>query len=305
MILDIVPIVEKMAPRLLHGAEASVACVSTTRPKYLVFRHGRDAFPVCVVERGESRRLTRTEHVLSTLSAALPGTVPAVISSGTASDGGFVLIQEGLPGVPWFRVADHMASESDWRRLLARSIDTLNALHAAIRAVPSWNGSVDLAVELARQATRATQNGVSLSATLWRRVREATEAKHRPLESWWQHGDFSLNNLLVDDAGLGIIDFDEFGRTMMPLHDAFGLALSFVLSQPRASVLSRSALISECITRSADGTQIDPALRPGLLLHHLLVRINDCHGSTRRAPLRRTLLDWAEQLSETPKGFLP
>jgi len=304
MILDILPLVREMAPGLLDAAGGSVACVSTTRPKYLVFRHGADAFPVCVVERGESRRLTRTEHVLSTLSAAIPGTVPTVISCGPSRDSGYVLIQEGLPGVPWFRVADRMSHASDWRRLLDRSLDTLNALHGAVRALPSWNGTVDLAIELARQATRATQNGVALSATIWRRVREATEAKHAPLQSWWQHGDFSLNNLLVGDARLGIIDFDEFGRTMMPLHDAFGLALSFVLSQPRASIPSRSALIAECAARSAAAGQIDPALRPALLLHHLLVRINDCHGSARRAPLRRTLLEWAEHLSEAPGEFL-
>jgi hypothetical protein len=43
---------------------------------------------------------------------------------------------------------------------------------------------------------------------------------------------------------------------------------------------------------------------PALLLHHLLWRVNQCHGLPRRAPLRETLLAWIDQLAVAPQTFL-
>jgi len=110
MMLDIEPLVREVAPGLLSRRRASVACIATTRRKYLVFDGGMPAQPRCVVEYGDAERLLRTAHVLRTLSARLPGVVPAVVSCGPREDGSYVLIQEGLGGVPWFRVADTYGS---------------------------------------------------------------------------------------------------------------------------------------------------------------------------------------------------
>jgi len=113
MMLDIEPLVREVAPGLLSRRRASVACIATTRRKYLVFDGGMPAQPRCVVEYGDADRLLRTAHVLRTLSARLPGVVPAVVSCGPREDGSYVLIQEGLGGVPWFRVADTMKSATE------------------------------------------------------------------------------------------------------------------------------------------------------------------------------------------------
>jgi hypothetical protein len=43
---------------------------------------------------------------------------------------------------------------------------------------------------------------------------------------------------------------------------------------------------------------------PGLLMHYLLWRINQCHGLERRAVLCRILLGWVEELASAPETFL-
>src|SRR5205085_11866953 len=109
---------------------------------------------------------------------------------------------------------------------------------------------------------------------------------HGPFRGCWQHGDFSLNNLLVAPESMAIIDFEEFGRTLVPLHDAFGLALSVVLSQEERCPLSLSECITECLQLAcADEGAEDQT--SGLLMHHLLWRINESIGSPRRDTLRR------------------
>jgi hypothetical protein len=39
-------------------------------------------------------------------------------------------------------------------------------------------------------------------------------------------------------------------------------------------------------------------------MHHLLWRINQCHGLERRGALRHILLGWADELAAAPKRFL-
>jgi hypothetical protein len=39
-------------------------------------------------------------------------------------------------------------------------------------------------------------------------------------------------------------------------------------------------------------------------MHHLLWRINQCHGLERRAALRQILVGWAGDLAAAPQHFL-
>jgi hypothetical protein len=177
-------------------------------------------------------------------------------------------------------------------------------LHAATRHVEAWTGYLHVGAELDRQAALCERNGGTLSARVLDRVREwsasvdVTSARH----GCWQHGDFSLNNLLVGSDSLAIIDFDEFGGTLVPLHDAFGLALSVRLSQADCP-LSPQECISLGVTPARFDEGVTVADLPPLLMHHLLWRINQCHGLERRAALRGTLLEWVDQLVDAPQMF--
>ena len=306
MILDVAPLVERLVPGLLRHARPSVACVCTTRPKYLVF-DGDASQPVCVVEFGREARLTQIDRILSALQSRMPsGAVPRSLCCTHWQHGVFVHIQEGLPGVPWFRLADGLATPGAWESLLARSLSVMLRLHAATREVPEWTGTTDAGTELARQVELCRRNGTTLGNTVLRRVgewRHELDGAGR-IRAWWQHGDFSLNNLLVSNDSMAVIDFDEFGGTLVPLHDAFGLALSMSLSQDGRCPLSAAQCLNACVGRSLTDAALATEHLPGLLMHHLLWRINQCHGVARRAPLRDALLGLARQLADTPGVFL-
>ena len=118
--LDVIPAVHRLVPGLLTHAHPSVACVYTTRPKYLVFDGSSDQ-PACVVEFGDMQRLTQVQNVLDTLSPRLPGTVPASLGCAAWQGGGAIHVQQGLPGTPWFRVSDGIRTADDWKALVGRA----------------------------------------------------------------------------------------------------------------------------------------------------------------------------------------
>jgi len=304
MMLEVVPAVRRLLPELLTGARPTVACVCTTRPKYLVF-DGDPTQPACIVEFGDSARLLRTERILSELAVRLPRRVAAPLACAAWRDGTYVHVQEGLHGVPWFRLGDQIASDAAWRSLLDGAVQTMIALHAATRDVPAWSGAVGAGAALRYEAAASERLGFALAPDVGARVREwsATLDDAGPHPAIWQHGDFSLNNVLVDGTSIAIIDFDEFGGTLVPLHDAFGLALSVGLSQADCPLS-----LAECIRLAVAPAMVDEAVTaaqlPGLLMHHLLWRLNQSHGLDRRAALARTLLAWAHEFARYPRQFM-
>ncbi|HKB12337.1 MAG TPA: phosphotransferase [Vicinamibacterales bacterium] len=305
MMLDLVSVVRDLVPGLLTGANPSVASVCTTRPKYLVF--DRDpSRPACVVEFGDAGRLMRIDCILRALRVRMPSGIPESLCCREWRNGTYVLVQEGLAGAPWFRIAEGMASQAQWRRLLDRSVDAMRRLHVATRRLDAWTGRVDVAEEIERQLALCRDRGIAIGSAALARAGEwgRDAAAAGPLATCWQHGDFSLNNLLVASDSVAIIDFEEFGGTSMPLHDAFGLALSVTLSQGGECTLPQQECIRACVSTAAADEAIEPECIPALLLHHLLWRVNQCHGLPRRAPLARTLLAWIDQLAGAPRSFL-
>jgi hypothetical protein len=216
-----------------------------------------------------------------------------------------VLSQEGRAGVPWFRVSDGLVSAADWRLLLGRAVQVMLGLRSATRATPAWTGTIDVGAELERQAALCEANGMTLSEPVRARVSDWARriAGDGPVQTAWQHGDFSLNNLLVTNDSIAIIDFDEFGETLVPLHDAFGLALSVRLSQAGCPLS-----LPECIRLAVAPAMIDEAVTaaqlPALLMHHLLWRLNQCVGLERRASLARTMLAWTDEFARDPRQFM-
>jgi len=304
MMLEIVPLVRHLLPGLLQSGRPTVACIRTTRPKYLVFDSDVTR-PACVVDFGPADRLLRVNQLLSELHHRVAGGVPRSLCCSPWQDKMYVHIQEGLPGVPWFRVSDGLTTDAAWWRLLGRAVTAMLRLHTAVSEVPAWTGCVNVQAELAQQVRLLELRHISLSALARRRVEEWGEvfASSDSRPGIWQHGDFSLNNLLVATESLAVIDFDEFGSTLMPLHDAFGLALSLPLSQEERCPLSRIDCVRACVEQNLTDGTIAVEHLPGLLMHHLLLRINQCHGLERRAALRRILLDWVENLVCTPETF--
>ena len=169
--LAAVPAVRQLLPGLLRNERPSVACVYTTRPKYLVF-DGSSEQPACVVEFGETERLAAVQKVLAELSPRLPQTVPATLRCAHWREGTSVHVQQGLPGTPWFRLSDQVTAREEWISLLERASAVLASFHAAVGEVPAWVGLVYPGMELRRQAMLGRFRGVSLSEVVLQRIEQ-------------------------------------------------------------------------------------------------------------------------------------
>ena len=305
MLVDVIPIVKQLVPGLLTHRRPSVACVRTTHPKYLVF-DADSTRPACVVEFGNADRLRRLDAILSALHQRCPGTVPRPLACAPWGAGTAVHIQEGLPGLPWFRLADTLPTSVAWQSLLDRAVTVMRRLHAAMTGVPAWVGTVNVGEALAEQVGLCRANGSPLAP---RFLRQAEECGNRlnglaPVPTVWQHGDFSLNNLMVSPNSMAVIDFDEFGLTRMPLHDAFGLAFSFQLSQDGRCPISLGDCLERCIGAPEVFGRFDDGAVRALLLHHLLWRITQSQGHPTRARLRTRLIALAERVAAAPGNGL-
>jgi hypothetical protein len=307
VILEIPALVAELLPGLLQKGPVSVACVRTTRAKFLVF-DSDSARPACVVQFGPGDELRRLHHILSRLHGKLPDAVPESLVCRPWRGSDCVHVQAGAAGTPWFRLQDRVGTQREWDRLRERVCELLSRFHAAVREFPEWSCPVRPAKELRRQAAICRERGVDFS----RRAGEWVDACAESLEELGevnglaQHGDFCLNNLLVSESGLALIDFDEFARTFVPLHDEMGLALSFQHLAPRGGQLlppseDLAAVLRKC---RPDNRDLVTSL-PGLLLHHLLWRINQTHDWPTRAGVRRSLVAMVEECASAQEDTFP
>jgi hypothetical protein len=302
MLLEVPGLVRELVPEARAIESMSVACVHTTCPKYLVFE-ADDSRPAFVVQFGPKDQLERTHRTLARVHACVGDIVPQPLVCAPAGMDEYVQIQTGLPGLPWFRVADRCRSRADWLDLLHRGLDALGRLRAAIAAVPEWTGTVHPGHELRKLVLRSRElhdAALASAAAPW----IAALDRMGSMPAAYCHGDFSVNNLLIGDSGIGIIDFDEFGETMMPLHDEIGLALSFPLSQHGVCPLTIRECLQLCLAPAAARSAFDTDAVHGLLLHHLLWRIERCRNCPARDGLRRTLARYLRELLVTPGGLI-
>jgi hypothetical protein len=204
-----------------------------------------------------------------------------------------VHVQAGLPGVPWFRLQQNVRDLSAWLSLRTRALATLRRLQETVAGNPAWCMAVEPGVELRRQFGIAHDCGHALAETIAARVeRSAMSLDALGFRTWpWQHGDYCFNNLLVSDDRLGLIDFEEFGGTSMPLHDEFSLAFSSQDFMGRlASAPSLQEQLAACIGERLARNALPGQCVEGLLFHHLLWRLNQCTSRPRRAAIALRLL---------------
>jgi phosphotransferase family enzyme len=307
LILAIPDLISRLVPHLFRGSSVSVACVRTTRPTFLVF--GADELrPACIIQFGPKQEMERAHNILGRLHGLLPGMVAEPLVCQPWRERTYVSVQAGLPGIPWFRLANKFRSAGAWAELRGRAVAVLRRLHAAVREVPEWSARVNLAKELRGQVTLCAERGQKFSSRAQDGILYWSESLETltDLPYFWQHGDFCLNNLLVSSDQLAVIDLEEFGRTSVPLHDEFGLALSVnALAREAGLGVPLVEDLRACHGASVLKNALGPEHLPGLFLHHLLWRINQCHRWPTRARIRTALVALVEQFAANPRSFIP
>lgn len=284
-----------------------VAFLKTTEPTFLVFaRH--QAHPLFVVKVGEADTLERRLAVSSRLYELLPDAIARPFGMFRLAGAHALLIQTGLPGIPWFRLADHLRGADDWRRLAARCRAQLAAFHAAVANEPRWVVAGQRHDAALRALTAELHNVVApLGPRVAAMLEEAAGvlATAEPAPVVWQHGDFVLNNLLVDDDRLGVLDLDDFGKWRAPFVDAFALACSISL-QARAHVAWPHLAddLAACAAVERGGGVYTPRQRTAFFAYFLLSAIADTLQRPTRATIRLSYLGYLRDLAEDGPRYL-
>jgi hypothetical protein len=272
---------------------------------YLAFSEDQ-SFPLCIAQFGSEKELCGVHGLLHDLHAALPDIVPRSLACTRWRKDLWVHVQSGLPGVPWFSLSRRIRTLDGWLDLRRRALATLRQFQAAVRIDSTWNSTISPANELLQQLEICRRNGHVLSTCV---VGRATECAGQ-LEALgccpfpWQHGDYCFNNLLVAPDRLGLIDFEEFGSTAVPLQDELSLAFSadgYMRGLPGSPPLR--AQITTCV-EACDSTPTSAPSLEGLLFHHLLWRLNQCAARPRRSAMADALERHLCSLAADPGGYL-
>lgn len=301
---EIESLIRRISDKALTEERISIACISTTNPVYLTFT-GQSDTP-CFVVRPTITESSKANHELSLrLHWANSKLVPEILGlyeqNGTAYS-----VQRGASGSPWFQLSRSVTTQEDWETLRKRAMETLRQFHEGVASVPEWKTRTYLgdALRLAYQGFLGTDNEPAYPLTVFVDSMADELDKLGAWDGIWQHGDFSLNNLLFDKSKVSVIDLEDFGITVMPLYDEFTLALSLNTMAPSKINSSFSIELTACTEAMKYRHSFSQKTVQALFLLHLLLRLGTWSSAEKRQPYRQKLLHVLEQFTNQPDAFI-
>ena len=284
-------------------SDISVLCISTTNPVYLVFSKNEET-PKLVIRDAEPQSV-RYAHEISEKLFSKVGTLisePIGIIEYANKE---YSIQKGLKGTPWFQLTNNITSKDEWERLSNRALSILNQLHDGIFSTEQWKKTCRPGDELRQCYSNCIKSGTNLSQEVKTLVEDCSKELDNlgEVSSFHQHGDFCLNNLIVDNDLVHVIDFEDFGMTSMPLHDEISLALSLYSQAPQIVETSLKNEIISCTKGSLTRFGISGEFIPGFFLYHLLLRLGDWSQGGRRDQYREWLFSVLGDFTNQPELY--
>jgi aminoglycoside phosphotransferase len=292
---------------LLDGQSAvhSIACISTSRPIYLVFDQESD-YPIYVIRKLDEISGLNSQKIHGRLYRLAGNLVPEPI--GVYEHAGEIYdIQRGVRGAPWFQLKSKVRTEEASIYLGNRMWATLRNFQTTI-CPANANEARNLKPheELHKAYSAYRDNGNTPSANLAKIVDEAfNDLSSEPdTPAVPQHGDFCLNNLIIDTDHITVIDFEDFSITNMPLYDHFTLALSLPScgDEPvnAANVFNLSAIVD-----AGQSLGIPEKVIRWHFLHHLLLRLGPWSTGEKRkiyrAWLKKVLICFLAKQEKEPR----
>ncbi|RBW49724.1 aminoglycoside phosphotransferase family protein [Marinobacter sp. F3R11] len=270
-------------------ADCSIACISTSRPIYLAFDQKSD-YPMYVVRKIDGAPALKSHNIHTQIYKHAGILVPQPLGLYTYA-GEEYDIQHGVRGLPWFQLKSRLRSEEERTQLESRIWETLKSFQAAISQTEINKSSNLKPHEELRNAYEGYQKAgenlnSSFQAIVEKAIIELSQEPGSPAVP--QHGDFCLNNLIIDSDHITVIDFEDFGITSMPLYDHFTLALSLP-SSPTDPVNSADIFTTPPIIAAGQVFGISKDVVCWHFLHHLLLRLGPWSTGEKRKPYRAWL----------------
>ncbi|WP_298447396.1 aminoglycoside phosphotransferase family protein [uncultured Marinobacter sp.] len=279
----------------IHLTDHSVACISTTRPIYLVFGDSSD-YPIYVIRELNDEQDLYTHQVHNHLYQLVGNQVPKIVGI-YEYEGGKYSVQRGVKGLPWFQIKSKFRTEEARIRLENRLWNSLNEFHNALATSTSFtslSANETKKLQPHKELLHAYEEYKSVECSendaLDKLVKFAVKdlLEMPTCMGIPQHGDFCLNNLIIDTAHVTVIDFEDFAITTMPMYDHFTLALSLP-SCPEDPSVAVNILNGSKIICGAKKIGIDSDCIRWHFLHHILLRLGPWSAGPKRAVHRAWL----------------
>ncbi len=299
--IQIEALVRKSLPELCGDHVLSFVCLSTSNPVYLVFFE-KSYSPELVVRFSRSEDICHAHKITEQLYKILGDLIPEPLALIKSNDQN-ISIQKGVQGTPWFQLAEKYCLIDQRQIIHVRAIAALNQFQRAVALSPGWVKVIRPYDELRQSYRQCVAAGTILpvgTEILVERFCQSLEELGE-ISSFPQHGDFCLNNLIIGDTKMHVIDFEDFGITLMPFFDQFTLALSFYQLASKAVPVTLNSVIRDCLSEAFFRSEIDVSFLPGLFMYHLLLRLGA--WSQNRLEYRRWLLVILEDFSKSPDAL--
>jgi len=273
------------------GENPSVLCMRTVEQKYLVFSDDTNT-PKFVLQPGTTENLSIVKDYTEQLHQSLPGRIPEPLAILRDHKNQSYLVQRGVAGVPWFTLRQRMGKDLPWDKILKQSINALVDFHKTTSSYAVWNKEINLQNHYRNLHLQAIEKGDSKlqeNSLVCDHCIEALE-KYSPMDCFPQHGDFSVNNLLFRSDTAGIIDFEQFGRVYLPMHDEFLLMGSLLQLHDSPSIKFAKTLWEEILASSRYEFSPGSKALDVLLMMHIMWWLIETHGQERRHKRRKTYL---------------
>lgn len=275
-------------------SELSLACISTSNPVYLVFELDQ-CKPSLIIRSAGSTDVVKAHKVTEDLYGYVPELIPEPIAIVNTEQGEYA-IQRGVTGLPWFQISNEYKTLEQWHTLRERALNALEQLHAAIEQQTAAK-PLDVLVYAEQCLSEAVSSGLSLNTAQIEGIRSKFESLKSlaPIATYPQHGDYCLNNLIIEQSQIHIIDFEDYGMTCLPLFDHFSLALSLSSSAPVNLELTLEQTIKVCTDHMLERYRLTEEHLNALFIVHLLIRLGEWSSGERREVFREFLEKILEQ----------
>lgn len=264
---------------------------------YLVFT-SRQSKPIYAIKFMPVDTVKRVMANTLELHQSMPNLIPKPVCTGLWGEDGYY-IEKAIDRSMHFTLNEN-ATNLNVSAFKDKCLNSLQLFSATVAIKTHWQVAINIQQELT-QLWKRMANSSEFTLSSWRT--EIDKIISLPtiqpvIESHFQHGDFCLNNLIIQEDAVHCIDLEEFGDCSIPLYDEFSLAISFFNTFGNKKIEQLIDDINICISPKPNTSTIDALMLHKLLLFTLLYKIDKNHKyfsrRTHNQYLKNLLISYLE-----------
>jgi len=262
---------------------------------FIIFKKGAKT-PCLLIKVSKDDRLEAEFRNLNYINTILPGTTPKPYEL-LQLNGYFVLAEEFIQGSKLLYQSDNEDSiRTAFRQLIEFHKKVMGNSLTLTEEIFETLISAPISKFMRYNSSDVIEKGINLVLKEWESLKNS-EITNIP-----QHCDFSFANLLFNKETLKIIDWEDFGKTRLPLYDVITLVNSLYfnpkafekhLVRNKINEIVRANVINYC-----DIFRVDKKFMQILFPTSLIILFDNCHSFKTRE-IKYKLLEYYFERKES------